>query len=374
METYFYHTLTPIQWLLIIGLVLTFFIDLIYSIFYLRKFKSKEKTYIHSETIPVSIIICAQNQAQYLEKNLTGLLTQDYPEYEIIVVDNGSVDDTEDVLIRLKNIYQHLKSTKIPIDEKFKHNKKLAITIGVKAAKFDQIIHLNPNSFTYSKTWLQNTVANAQGKLYNAYSNFESQKGFFYNFLRYDIIKHTIKLASFTNANKLYAGNSFNMSFLKSDFLENKGYAGNAHFEAGYDHILSLDLAKKSKYTFSTNPDSKITIDTKNYYNTWKTINKHYFRSRKYIPLKRKLLLDLEPIAQFLFAVLLILALVKTQLYFAILSICIARFFIKGYCFKISARHLREENLFLSSYVYVLLRPLYKLLFYIQSQIYSKRS
>jgi Glycosyltransferases, probably involved in cell wall biogenesis len=374
LETYFYHTLTPIQWLLIIGLIITFFIDLIYSIFYLRKFKSKEKTYIHSETIPVSIIICAQNQAQYLEKNLTGLLTQDYPEYEIIVVDNGSVDDTEDVLIRLKNIYQHLKSTKIPIDEKFKHNKKLAITIGVKAAKFDQIIHLNPNSFTYSKTWLQNTVANAQGKLYNAYSNFESQKGFFYNFLRYDIIKHTIKLASFTNVNKLYAGNSFNMSFLKSDFLENKGYAGNAHFEAGYDHILSLDLAKKTKYTFSTSPDSKITIDTKNYYNTWKTINKQYFKSRKHIPLKRKLLLDLEPFAQFLFVVLLILALVKTQLYFALLAICIVRFFIKGYCFKISTRHLREENLFLSSYVYVLLRPLYKLLFYIQSQIYSKRS
>lgn len=374
METYFYHPLTPIQWFLIIGLVLTFLIDLIYSIFYCRKLKVKDSTYIHSETIPVSIIICAKNQAQYLEKNLPRLLTQDYPEYEIIVVDNGSVDDTEDVLIRLKNIYPQLRSTHIPIDEKFKHNKKLAITIGVKAAKYDQIIHLNPNSFPNSKTWLSNTVVIAQGKLYNAYSNFEYQKGFFYNFIRYDIIKQTIKIAAFTSINKLYAGNSFNMSFLKSDFLENKGYAGNAHFEAGYDHILSMNLAKKSDYTFSTNPDSKITIEAKNHYNIWKTINKYYFKSRKYVPYRRKLLLDLEPIAHFLFVILLIPALIKTQLYFSLLAICIAKIFIKGYCFKISTRHLREENLFLSSYVYVLLRPLYKLLFYIQSYIYSKRS
>ncbi|WP_165836087.1 glycosyltransferase [Marinifilum breve] len=374
METYFYHPLTPFQWFLIIGLVLTFLIDLIYSIFYCRKLKIKNNPYIHSETIPISIIVCAKNQAQYLEKNLPGLLTQDYPEYEIIVVDNGSVDDTEDVLIRLKNVYPNLRSTQIPIDEKFKHNKKLAITIGVKAAKYNQIIHLNPNGFTNSKTWLSNTIAHAKGKLHNAYSNFEYQKGFFYNFLRYDIIKQTIKLASFTSINKLYAGNAFNMSFLKSDFLANKGYAGNAHFEAGYDHILCMDLAKKSDYTFCTNPDCKITIDTKNHYKTWKIINKHYFKSRKYIPFKRKLLLDLEPITHFLFIVLLILALLKTQLYFSLLAICMVIFFIKGYCFKISIRHLREENLFLSSYVYVLLRPLYKLLFYIQSHIYSKRS
>lgn len=374
METYFYHLLTPFQWFLVIGLVVTFFIDLIYTFFYLKNFKTCSKSSIQTNSVPVSIIICAKNQAHYLEKNLPGFLNQEYPEFEVVIVDNGSVDDTEDVLIRLKNKYSHLRSTKIPIDNKFKHNKKLALTIGVKAAKYNQIIHLNPNSYTENPAWLQHTIQHASGKLYNAYSNFEYQKGFFYNFIRYDILKQTVKVAAFTKANKPYAGNAFNMSFLKSNFLANKGYAGNAHFEAGYDHLLSNDLAKKSEYKFSTNPEIKITIDSKNHAKVWKIINKHYYKSRKYIPLKRKLFLDTEPIVQFSFLVFLIASFLYTNLYFLLFAICLIKITVKGYCLKKYVSHLREENLFISSYVYVFIRPLYKLLFYIQSHIYSKRS
>ncbi|WP_171597125.1 glycosyltransferase [Marinifilum caeruleilacunae] len=374
METYFYHSLTPFQWFLIIGLALSFLTELFYSNFYLRKIKKKQEARINSASTPVSIVICAKNQAHYLEKNLRGFLNQDYPNFEIIVVDNGSVDDTEDVLIRLKNEYPHLRSTKIPIDDKFKHNKKLAITIGVKAAKHDRILHLNPNSFANSETWLQNTMAQAEGKLYNAYSNFDYRKGFFYNFYRYDLSKQMIKLAAFTKSNKLYAGNAYNMSFSKTDFLNNKGYAGNAHFEAGYDHILSIDLAKKTDYTFSSMPDTKLSVDAKNQAKVWRTLKKYYFRSRKHIPFKRKFLLDLEPVAQFLFLLFLILSAIYTQLYFSLLALYLVKIAVKGYSFKNALRHLREENLFLSSYVYVFLRPIYNLIFYIQSCTYSKRS
>lgn len=374
METLFYHPLTPFQWSLVIGFGLCFIIEVSYLIFYIRNLNKTKPQPTQNDIAPVSIIICSKNQAHYLEKNLPAFLNQDFTEYEVIVVDNGSVDDTEDVLIRLKNQFKHLRSTKIPIDEKFKHNKKLAITIGVKAAKYNQILHINPNSYPKTKEWLRNTANLAHDKLYNSYSNFEFQKGFLYNFFRYDILKQSVKISSFTTSQKLYAGNSFNMSFQKSKFLENKGYAGNAHFEAGYDHILCNDLAKKSDYIYSTNPSTKITIDSKNCKKVWKSLNKHYYKSRYNIPFKRKFLIDLEPITQFFFILFLALCLMYTKLHLTLLTICIIKIAVKGYCFKISASHLREENLFLSSYVYVFIRPIFKLLFYIQNNIYSLRS
>lgn len=59
----------------------------------------------------VSVVVCARNEGEHLEAYLQSLLSQDYPEYEVIVVNDGSQDDTRDVLDRYCRQYDRLHTT-----------------------------------------------------------------------------------------------------------------------------------------------------------------------------------------------------------------------------------------------------------------------
>jgi len=59
----------------------------------------------------VSVIICAKNEEENLERFLPRILEQDYPEFEVVVVNDCSTDDTELLLARLSTSYEHLRFT-----------------------------------------------------------------------------------------------------------------------------------------------------------------------------------------------------------------------------------------------------------------------
>ena len=91
-----------------------------------------------------------------LEQHLPAFLTQTYePGYEVIVVDESSTDDTDDVLKLLKQQYPHLYTTFLPKPDIHITRKRLALTIGVKASKNEWIIFSDVNAFPLDENWLQ---------------------------------------------------------------------------------------------------------------------------------------------------------------------------------------------------------------------------
>ena len=89
----------------------------------------------------LSVIMTVHDQARELEEHLSVILSQDYaPGYELIVVDESSTDDTEDVLNRMKRNCPHLYTTFIPESSHYLSRRKLALTLGVKAAKNEWLI------------------------------------------------------------------------------------------------------------------------------------------------------------------------------------------------------------------------------------------
>jgi glycosyltransferase involved in cell wall biosynthesis len=92
------------------------------------------------ELPPVSVIVCARNEYNNLQEYLPILLSQDYPNYEVIVVDDSSEDETEFLLERLSHQYAHLYHTFVPRGARVVSSKKLALTIGLKAAHHEHIL------------------------------------------------------------------------------------------------------------------------------------------------------------------------------------------------------------------------------------------
>ena len=99
-----------------------------------------------------------------LEQHLPAFLTQTYePGYEVIVVDESSTDDTDDVLKLMKQQYPHLYTTFLPKPDIHRTRKRLALTIGVKAAKNEWVIFSDINAFPKDNTWLQSIADNLDG-------------------------------------------------------------------------------------------------------------------------------------------------------------------------------------------------------------------
>src|SRR5580658_8357835 len=129
---------------------------------------------------PASVIICARNEAAQIKHNLGLVLEQDYPTFEVIVVDDCSWDSTLTVLKEVQKENDRLKVLEIKEDVVYKHGKKLALTIAIKSAQYEHLVFIDADCFPASKNWLMQIMENFDEKAeivlgYGAYSN---KKGF----------------------------------------------------------------------------------------------------------------------------------------------------------------------------------------------------
>ena len=140
-------TLTAWDYVLLSALLILFAYQLYFIIRYLggvaRKAKSQFAAPSAAESAAkpgVTVVISARNEGYNLEHYLQAVLTQDYPEFEVFVVDDGSGDDTADVIERYKNEYLNLRSTFVPKGARVSSTKKLALTMAAKSAKYEYLL------------------------------------------------------------------------------------------------------------------------------------------------------------------------------------------------------------------------------------------
>ena len=106
----------------------------------------------------VSVIICASNEAEHLRQTLPLILEQDYPNFEVIVVNVGSTDDTDELLSQFKARYEHLYYSYTPQDTRYLSQRKLALTIGIKAAKNERLLFTEAFCEPVSPHWIKSMI------------------------------------------------------------------------------------------------------------------------------------------------------------------------------------------------------------------------
>lgn len=241
---------------------------------------------IHADnqnTLPkISIVIPAHDSAVDLQKNLPYFLSQVYePGFEVIVVDESSTDNTNDVLTLLKTKYSNLYTTFIPTSSKYLSRRKLALTIGVKAAHNEWVIFSNADCRPNSDNWLHSLslFCNDNYDIIMGYTQFDADTKSFYRFERMH--------SSWQMFNKALKGTAYrhcgaNLAIRKSDFIKHNGFLKNLKYLRGeYDFIVN-EYATRGRTAIVTSKDAFMIQDNP-FAKTWMNTHLSYIETRKHL-------------------------------------------------------------------------------------------
>jgi poly-beta-1,6-N-acetyl-D-glucosamine synthase len=357
-------------------LIFSLLIQLIYYlIIYIRVslFKSSKKAYTKIQE-PVSILICAKNESENLANHLPSILEQDYPCYEVIVVNDCSDDDTQQVLEKLQEKYPHLKTTLIKHDEKFTHGKKLALTVGIKAAVNEWLLLTDADCMPASNQWLsamqKNFTENTDIVL--GYGGYITKKGFINRLIRFDTFFIALQYLSYALIKVPYMGVGRNLAYRKSFFLKNKGFASHAHILSGDDDLFVNELARGK----NTRVEFKATAHTRSVpkytFQQWLFQKKRHFSTSNRYKFGHKILLGTEVFSRLWFYASVIYLIVNPQTIYIGLSAFIFRLIIQLIIFNTAMGKLKEKKILLFSVLFDIILPLINIFLYLVQAFNSK--
>lgn len=334
------------------ALGLVFLIQVIYYFFfYGRIFFYKDKTQVPQNYEPVSLIICARNEEESLRNNLPAIVTQKYPNFEVVVVNDCSEDETVEVLKQFAAKYPHFRYTTIKKDEKFTHGKKLAVTLGIKSSRYDLLLFTDADCVPQSDTWLLNMVEPIQGncEICVGYSGFHRKKGFLNMLLRYDAFFVAMHYFSFAMAGMSYMGVGRNLAYRKHLFFDNKGFAKHLDLDSGDDDLFINEIATKNNVSIKL----QAAAQTKSYAPTtmsrWMRQKVRHRSTFSRYRFKHCFWLSVEPISRLLFYIVFAGSFFFTEYFVVPLAVFGLRLFLQLIVNYFWAKRLNEKDLFLFS-------------------------
>ncbi len=267
---------TPLEWLLggvALGL---FVIQLLYwLVSYARPLCKARKQQQPDDSVPmppVSIVVYAKNESDNLSANLPALLAQEYPEYEVIVVNDGSTDESDNVLKRFEQDYGHLYHTYIPEEAKYLSRKKLALTVGIKAANYDVILFTEANCRPMSKTWVASMARQytEQTDIVLGYCAYAGHDSFMHRFIAYDNLISGLQMLSSALIRRPFTGNGRNLSYRKSLFFRDGGFSKTLSLHAGDDDLFVNKYADRHNTTVSYGGEGITEMMPVEHFKVWK--------------------------------------------------------------------------------------------------------
>lgn len=337
------------------------FIQLMYNLFiYLRIFGIKKTE--NTEQKSISVIITARNEEYNLERFLPHVLEQNYPDFEVIVVNDASEDNSAIVLEKLQKKYKNLYVTNIPYDGRFSHGKKLAVNIGIKAAKKEWIVFTDADCVPNSGIWLSELSKgfDKDAEIVLGYGAYIRKKGFLNKMIRYDTATIALQYLSYAQAGFPYMGVGRNMAVKKSAMARLKNYRQQVDILSGSDDLLVNELATKKNTRLILSPESFTYSVPETSIKMWWRQKKRHHTSFKYYKFTHRFLLTLEPISKLLFySGLAILLLFQIPVLYVIIPFII-RFFVQLVVWIKTSLTLKEKDLLIiwflfDTFVYLLL-------------------
>ena len=249
--------LALVDYVLLSALVLVMGYQVYFYVRYMCSVSRWQRHNKHQEAEPVeecpgvSVIVCARNEEENLQDYLQTLLAQDYPKFEVIVVNDGSEDKTQEVLERYALVSSNLYVTFVPRDAHVISTKKLALTIGAKAAHYDYLLLTDADCRPESRQWIREMVkgfAPRKGhetEIVLGYGAYFEEDTLLNSLLNYDTLFNGMQYLGMAAAGHPYMGVGRNLAYRRSTFFEHSGFRGLLAERAGDDDLFVNKIATR---------------------------------------------------------------------------------------------------------------------------------
>ena len=358
--------------LIVFGVLLLTFIYQLYFYFrylngvlHLRTKIKNNKASFENEQPPVSVIICSKDEAENLRKFLPLILNQEYPAFEVIVINDGSTDATDTLLRDLSVEYPNLKSTFVPLGANNLSTKKLGLTLGIKASQYDILLFTDADCMPENKTWIARMARNftRETDFVLGYGAYFEKKGFLNRIITYDTLFIALQYMGMAASRKPYMGVGRNLAYRKATFFSQKGFASTLGLSSGDDDLMVNKACTPWNTRIEIAPDSITWSEPNTTYKGWLFQKQRHLSASAFYKSSSKIRLFFEPFTRGFFYLTFILALIFggpiTQIATGVLFI--SRLAIQLSIINASSKHFGGRKYLLTLPVFDIFIPLVNL-------------
>lgn len=269
---------SPIGWLIISVAIVGFIAQLYYHWGIFAKAVQVNQP-VNSTLEPVSVIVSARNEERNLIELVPEIMEQDYPKFELIVINDSSWDDTMSVLKAFTLRYDNLHIVTIDEEKQHMQGKKFAVTLGIKAAKYDRILLTDADCRPQSKLWIRSmTQAMTDRKqVVLGYSPYRSQPGWLNKLIRFDTLGIGAFYLGMGQIGRPYMGVGRNLAYDKELFFKVGGFKNHFRLASGDDDLFINQVSNEHNTLVVSNPESQTISIPKTSWGHWFTQKRRHF-------------------------------------------------------------------------------------------------
>ena len=323
-------------------------INILYYLSFSNFLYAKDKSHLLNKvSLPVSIIVCAKNESENLKKNLPKLLQQDYPEFEIILINDSSSDDSLEVMEEFELKDARITIVNVQSNERFWGNKKYALTLGIKKAKFEQLLFTDADCYPSSSRWILEMMQGFQTdkSLVLGYGGYELRKKSFLNkIIRFETLLTAIQYFSAAKRGRAYMGVGRNLAYTATEFYENNGFVSHMNILSGDDDLFVNQVATKKNTSIILPEDSFTYSPPKLEWKEWFKQKRRHVSTANHYKKIQQLKLGLFYLSQLLFW-LLSFTLIFFYDWKWVLSIFLLRTLVLYFVYSKATKIFKEKDL-----------------------------
>ena len=315
--------------------------QLIYVIFIHGKlsfYKTKEGSSNHNYP-PISIIISARNESDNLFENLPAVLEQDYPNFEVIVVNHQSIDESYNILNAYAQQFPNLRVIEVERSQHLKPGKKLPLTIGIKGAKFEHLVFTDADCKPSSNLWLKSMSSQFSDskEIVLGYGPYIKRSGLLNKIIRFDTSWIAMNYFSMALAKYPYMGVGRNLAYTKNVFNSVNGFKSHYSITSGDDDLFIQESATKNNFAINLNPDSYCYSEGSSSWGNWYLQKTRHFTTSSRYNVFKKALLGIYPLSLLILIISFVTLLFDEDFrWFSLICfvfVLILKWWIQGKCF-----------------------------------------
>ena len=220
---------------------------------------------------PVSVVVCARDAYEQLTVLIPALLSQDYPQFEIVVVNDCSEDETEEYLKDLERNNPRIKPVQLRQHLNFFNGKKFPLSMGIKSASYDLLVLTDADCMPTSDGWLRSMVGcyGPSTEVVLGYSPYRKTGGLLNQLIRFEALQTGMMYLSAALAGKPFMGVGKNLSYRKELFFRNKGFTSHYTMAAGDDDLFINQTATRKNTKVDIDAENTVTARPTSSFMTW---------------------------------------------------------------------------------------------------------